>query len=438
MGVLLLVIILGALFTVMYVATKKDICSPGVLFTGSFFMATVAAALNTKYWGVDLCFTTMLIILVGVLSFIITELFIRTIYANRGMKPSVLDWENTEVSISPGKLLFMSLLSILVVYLQYKEIMRIYVYADSYYINLGIMTAYKNALLNEQEITEWVEQLTKVVTVSGYIYVFVIIYNYFFCDHWVRKSVRYVVPLGAYIVLCFLRGGRGSFILLAAFSICIIYYFIKQKNNWSSFVSDSFIRKAVMFIAIFFLFFYFSKGLVGRVSEEGFFEYMTKYIGGSIELLDLYIKNPKDGTDIFLSNTIPGFYNSIRKIGIVDIPVLQISYEFRSSTTNILIGNVYSCFRRYYQDLQWIGVIVFPMIMSWIYNVVYIKIKRSRYISHRLIFTMFIYASNIGLLVMQGMEDLFFTSKFSIGYLIEVIFLYLMLKFLIRITPQNR
>lgn len=105
--------------------------------------------------------------------------------------------------------------------------------------------------------------------------------------------------------------------------------------------------------------------------------YICCYIGGSIHLLDDFIKKPIDGSQIWGKET---FYSIIRFIGqrfnIKDW--IYISHlEFRYSN-GLNVGNIYTAFRKYIYDFGYFGVIWCTALVSFIYNQIYYTIKYSK------------------------------------------------------------
>ena len=89
------------------------------------------------------------------------------------------------------------------------------------------------------------------------------------------------------------------------------------------------------------------------------------------------------------------------------------------------MGNVYTALRRYYNDAGWIGVVLFPAILSFIMNAFYRKVRsyKSNNIKH--IYKTVIYASLLYVVPFQAIEDTFYISKVTIGYLIEMFIIYI-------------
>lgn len=67
----ILLIILIFLLMVSYILCDRDMMTPDVLYIAGFVLAVIAASMNVSAWGIDLSSKTIMIILIGALSFII-------------------------------------------------------------------------------------------------------------------------------------------------------------------------------------------------------------------------------------------------------------------------------------------------------------------------------------------------------------------------------
>ena len=65
-----LLIILIFLLMFSYVLCDRDMMAPDVLYIAGFVLAVIAASMNVSAWGIDLSTKTIMIILIGALSFV--------------------------------------------------------------------------------------------------------------------------------------------------------------------------------------------------------------------------------------------------------------------------------------------------------------------------------------------------------------------------------
>ena len=248
----------------------------------------------------------------------------------------------------------------------------------------------------------------------------------------IRKNIQYVIPVVIFSIMSIYKGNRSDIIGLVVMMIFLYYMFLHKQIGWSKHISGKMLKKVLIVFCIAMVVFYYMKDYVGRVSSLNFLAYITQYIGGSIELLDLYVKNSGiKHVTIPFSESLTGLIIGLKKIGLTSA-ILKKQLEFRYTPTGIYLGNVYTAFRRYYNDVGWIGVIMFPAILSWFMNKFYQKVKKYEGYSINTIFKTIVYASLIYVIPFQAMEDSFFINKITIGYLIELLLLFICVLFIFK------
>lgn len=161
----------------------------------------------------------------------------------------------------------------------------------------------------------------------------------------------------------------------------VMYHLLYHKQNgWNKHYNIKALVKIVVIATVLLIIFVELRDIVGRNYSETAkspLYYICCYIGGSIHLLDDFIKKPIDGSQIWGKET---FYSIIRFIGqrfnIKDW--IYISHlEFRYSN-GLNVGNIYTAFRKYIYDFGYFGVIWCTALVSFIYNQIYYTIKYSK------------------------------------------------------------
>ncbi|MFR5126091.1 O-antigen polymerase [Blautia massiliensis (ex Durand et al. 2017)] len=187
----------------------------------------------------------------------------------------------------------------------------------------------------------------------------------------------------------------------------VMYHLLYHKQNgWNKHYNIKALVKIVVIATVLLIIFVELRDIVGRNYSETAkspLYYICCYIGGSIHLLDDFIKKPIDGSQIWGKET---FYSIIRFIGqrfnIKDW--IYISHlEFRYSN-GLNVGNIYTAFRKYIYDFGYFGVIWCTALVSFIYNQIYYTIKYSKKEVYCMIFLLYfwIYCLWIFLYVYTG------------------------------------
>lgn len=425
--ILMLIIIVGLLIF-NFNLYNRDFFEPEVLFLAGFTLAIIAAMMNVKEWDINLSFKTFSIIIIGNLSFLLSGLlFHQTHKKNASNIPEELSY----IRIPLWKTIVVVVFGVLTVFMFYKEIVRLSQYADPYWQAFGMMVAYKKAITyGPGSLNNFVNQMAKVVYCFGYIYAFIFVNN-LFCkkNRRIRDNIQYIFPLVMFVIMTILRGNRTDFIALVVLVLFLYSYFWHRTIGWQKQISGALLKKISIVFVVGLVLFYNVKGLVGRVSTLNFLDYITQYIGGSIQLLDMYVKEPLTNSSSFLGESLTGLIQGLNKIGLTDVAIRK-QLEFRYTNTHIQLGNVYTAFRRYYNDLSYFGLIIFPGVLSWFMNSFYYKVKKIKGFSINKCFKIIVYSSLVYVLPFQAMEDSFFINKVTIGYAIELLILYCCIYFI--------
>ena len=267
----------------------------------------------------------------------------------------------------------------------------------------------------------------------GYVYMFIFMNNVFASkeNHRIRRNVEYLIPAFLFVAMSIIKGNRVDIMQLVVMAVFLYYMFLHRKVGWNKHISGKMLKKAIMVFAIGMVLFYYMKELVGRVSSLNFLEYITQYIGGSIQLLDQYVRESSHVIDVPFGETLTGLITGLRKLGLTTAS-LRKQLEFRYTPTGIYLGNVYTALRRYYNDAGWIGVVVFPAILSLIMNAFYRKVRLYKDNTIKHVYNTIVYASLLYVVPFQAMEDSFYINKVTIGYVMELAILYVCVLFVFK------
>lgn len=418
---LFLLITITALLPISYCMFKKDIASPTFLFYIGFFISAVAAYFNYYTWNIHIQDRIIVIFLFGWISFFAGEYTIRVVLAKKRFSNNLGNNRVKLKAIIPSRIVVYSLvlLNIVITILLFREVVKVASFGGSSTDNL--MVNFKENL-DEVGLSGLITQLTKITKASAYVFAFVFINNLIAAEKRtlkvVCKNIKYLIPIMLYILQCFMRGGRYTVIAVIIGMLFIIYYLCQYKSNWRFKLSIKNLIILILIVFCIFLAFWLIKNVVGRTSESPFLEYITRYLGGPYELFSLYIENPPESA----YETFAGLLTSFNKIGLTN-STIRSYHEFRFSSTGILIGNVYSAFRNYYNDYGLLGVCFFSYALSFIFNLSYHRIRVEKNL-YKHSFRVIVYSAFLYCIVFAFFVDYFF-ARISLGLFIEVIIMYL-------------
>lgn len=407
---------------------KYDIMAPASLICIGYLVSIVCAILNIESWGIDLSDKTVVILLIGILSALAGNILVILLDQTSHSTLSNNNYSTKHqlkmiTNDSTTDMLFLTF--ILVVFVLYwRDIMRVSGGGDT------ITTIIKNFRYSTYNSTALEDNLNIVVNqlqkfISGYAFIYTLIYlnNYFVEGKIVlRKTVTIFISVGIFAVSTILSGGRLQLIVFAVAVVNIIFVLrCWQKGKWVSFGLKDIVKIIIIaFVAI--VIFYYLKNILGRDSQEVIFSYITRYIGGSIELFDLFVKSPERASTMWGSETFSGFYGMFSKFG-YDMDIIK-GLEWRVSPNGYSLGNVYTAIRRYYSDFGICGVFLCEMIESCIFTAAYLKLKRALRSDKKPYFLLLIYSVSLYAVVLDCIEGYFYITLCSVGNVIKIIIMY--------------
>jgi len=436
---LLLAIILIIFLIVIYI--DKDLFSPSAIICESYLLAVICAIFNIELWNINLGSETVKVILVGILIFVVTsEIIIHTRIGSKNKnKESV---PKTIEHIKINKLIYKIIvfIQIITVILYFFYVLKAVGGMSSFANFSNLMNYYReNTSYGELEtgIPTYVNQLVKISKIMACITTYIIIKNSLISKkNKISKDPNnkwYIMSTLSYLVLSLLSGGR--FGLISYFLFAIVMWKILNDKVYGTISKIDFrkIFKIFMFAIIIIVLFSQLRSLVGRKNEAGIIEYVSGYFGGSIQLLDMFLKNPIKSSEVFGKETFYGINRTLAKFGIVESYKMHL--EFRASN-GIIIGNVYTSFRNFYYDFGFNGVIILQMVLAIFWSIYYKKIKKQADLS-RFDLSLIIYCMFIDKLFLHSYRDTFFSTVITISTITILIYMWF-IKRLIIINKEEK
>ena len=379
------------MFAMAYMLCEFDIMAPSVIMILMFIFSTFCTLLNINAWAVDFGTNSMILLSTGMLCFLVVEVFWvyvhnhTNITFNNNRQDSQGYYYHESLSVQKWKLVLLILFCVVAIFLQYREEIRV---ASTLGYSKGkgnIITYYRNAAIifadsPEQQINGVVRQLLKIVNVSGYVCLYIFVNNVLVNREKASKNLRLLFIVLLALVRAVLAASRLDILKYVVFA-AISYYILKKQNTlWTWKLDMKTFRKVFLGILVFIAVFYFGAGMFGRTTQAGktFSQYITWYLGGSIECFDIYLKHPVSKSNVWGKETFAGLQSFLWRLGIVNSDTGgRTNLEFVNS--GILRANVYTFFRRPLQDFGLFGMYLFTAIISMAFSLMYYFIIKKPY-----------------------------------------------------------
>ena len=425
--VLLCIIIIFFIFIYKH---KKDLLCPSIVITIGYILTSLCGLYNYKKWQSNISFIVILSVILGLVSFYFGDLLIEQMYKKKtnSFVHNKLCFSNQlkKLFINPFNLnVFLAIvLSSISTYLVIKDVIRI---AYLNYRKWGNLIYNFRHNLEISKIAALPRLGNLLTTGIAFVYIFIFLNNLFSSGKIKGKSILrnivFLIPAILYSVQIVFLGGRiGVLISILAFAVIasiLRYYYYGKKVK----ININLLLMALLFSFIFGSFFFNIQEFVGRDQEsEGSLDYVTTYLGASLELFSQYVEDPFINTDDI--ETLKGIVdNGQRYLHVFKEVPIESTLEFRQSASGIELGNVYTGFRNYYNDLGIAGVILFGFILGFIFNAMYYSLLCFRHLNYRRLVLLLFYAASFYCIAFHFFTDYFFIG-ISINMLIKVLFIF--------------
>ncbi len=434
---LLIVIVILWIFVIII---NKDLFSPSSLLCLSYIFAVICAIYNIDNWKINLHYNTFFVIVIGIISFLLSSFIFKSLYREKKEEgKSKLNY----IEIKQYKLIFLDIISFIIfaIYTFY------FIKALGGFSALGnfsvAMEIYRGKTLLHDMILipGWINFLTKVCRAIAYIYTYIVVNNIIVRKkenimHKQENKMLYLIGIILYLPLTLMSGGRYDLIVYMIFVLIIwsIMYAIENSKK----MQPKKIVKIGLIVIILLVAFSNFRGLVGRTNKSSTIDYVTEYFGGSIEIFDMYMQDHNHGSKYFGQETFAGVRKFLYQIKLLDNQrVSEEATEFRTIYNGKTIGNVYTGFRKMYQDFGMTGVVILQALMAIIFNKLYYdcfykkensKIHKSILLSGCIAFC----------LVLHSYSESFYSTVISFNYIVFFIIMMFISRFLLKIEIRRR
>lgn len=428
------------LFFIISFFITRDIFSPSCILCESYILAIFFAMLNISKWSINLGNNTVILIIIGILSFLIPANLFYMYYKIKKKDKSFFTEETLEKVREKKKIEYKKFFLYILIFV---ELIITIVYIAFVFKQIGgissfsqfsnAMTKYRYAISYDStiQVPTLIKQGTKLTKAIIYVFTYIEIHNFIFEKVNKKKYKISKLLIGSIVLFAIqaiLTGGRTELIIYFIYALMISY--IIYNTYFNTQYKTKGIKSILKIVLIFFIVIYlFSsvRTIFGRNNQDSFIDYVSRYFGGSIELLDLYMKEPIVKSDILGKETFEGINKMLNSLGIIDASY-TIHLEFRI-VNGINLGNVYTSFRRMYQDFGYIGVFILQIILASIYSIFYERVKNKKNIDYICI-SVIMYAVIIHGLFLNSFSDFFYSTILSINY-INILFYIVFVKFFI-------
>lgn len=411
---------------IMSLVFTRDIFSPSCIMCESYILAITSAIWNIDKWNINLHSNTFFVITIGVFVFCIISWFINYGYSkNRkyNKEKAELDFIKYDKKIMILLIAAQGICLIIYIYFFIKALGDL-----SQYESLNYMMRYFRLFIDiEKDIPTVINQLIKLSKAITYICAFIFIHNQIVAKKLNKiKNEKYLlISLIIFAIMSLLTGGRFEVMILILAMIMMWYIVTNIYNNNNKPMTFSVIIKVIGILIIAVILFSVMKTIVGRQSEESVIDYFTEYFGCSIQIFDIYMQNGSDYITDGRGELFADLLKLLEKFKIIESRPDNSKLATYVESNGIVIGNVYTGFRKMIHDFGMSGVIVFQGLMSIIMSVYYEKIKNKKKINDISLSIIF-YSAISFTMFLHSYSEFFYSTIISFNYIAFFVLLYVM------------
>jgi len=429
MAFLLLVTLLFIVLLV-YVFNDLDILSPSIISISMYIFSLLIVLINSNYWNETISAQAVVIVLLGISSFVFGEVSSTLVYKNlnrRRTKNFNRDGVSSvkEIVISRRKMIIIVIFVLVVEYLYFKYMLNL-AFAGGYGLNgRSFLSSARLAMLNTDIYIapSWFLKLGKAaVKAIAFITIFIMVNNKVFLNK--KVKLRYIIPNLLYAFQSILSTGRTEIIYYIVYILMLIFIAWKIKNGWSRKLDGKIIKYGLSGIVVFLVIFRLLGYLTGKSEYLSLWDNLSIYIGSPIIALSKYLD--KNITNSFFGEeTLNSVYGVLRYLGF-DFPRLYVPLE--DVFWNNVKTNIYTSLRRYLQDYTLFGMIIIQYFLGLFYGTWFNSIRYKMQYG----FSLILFAKLFFPVVESVIEERFFNIVLTTGMFYDIAMLYIIYILLIK------
>lgn len=258
------------------------------------------------------------------------------------------------------------------------------------------------------------------VNAMGYVFVFIVLYNYVFFGKGYVKWI-YFIPIIIYFISASMGTGRTVFIRFFATILTIGVLLWYKKKNINKLKLANVIRiflVGVFGVAIFYAVFQLLGIFTAKTGTLSVWDMLSIYTGSSIPGLNIFLNDFIPDNHFWGSESFHSLYSTLNMVGF-NLPNDTIHLEF-VDFSNGYSTNIYTSLRSYIYDFGYLGMFLVQFINGVFFSLFYVNIKSRKKINY--LFIIVYGYLNYGLAI-QGIEEDFLRSFMSVTQIFEIFFI---------------
>lgn len=408
---------------------QKILLTPQFCFIGSFLPGMIYAIFYVEKWELQLSAETMFVLIGGACTFFVVAICYQFVF--RKIHPAFFSLEGmnchvNDIIINKNGLYILTVFDIITL------IWSLVFIISKYGTNLSkaIYSFRVSKVLGEEEVSfgMFLSNFRFMSFTLGLIWGYLLAFSILYKKRHNRRL--YILNFIICIVTDLISGARGDTLLLVAVTLVSYYILYKIKTSWKSNLRIKTMMKAILLIVVLLLTYRFVGNLLGRGEVGKNSDFIAKYLSAEIKNFDTFMRHGEKGTTLHDWLTLRVLMTKIEQYTSNYNIVSANEYIFGGnrgflSVNGFNLGNVYTAYFSYVHDLGLVGCFVFPGIMSFVSQAVFLHtVKSTKTISEKNInIWIIIYGYILFTVAFSFFSDRFFGYIFSFAFIKRLIFL---------------
>ncbi len=363
--VLFVLIILLSLFN--YWFQKKDYFSASFLACIMFAFSVFINLINAYRWGTDYSWKAIRIIVLGLLMLSIGEHIIKSNFIIRVKKNHVYDDIKGKkcypIIINFTTMMIIIIISGICFWTGLKNLAK---RLGTNEVFLSLRTArrlFTSGKINTGFAGRFTFSINKAIAL---IMIYIILYNIIICSK--RLAISHIIPILIFAFQAIFSTGRTVYLRFIAYTFIVYGVLYVYKNGNRRRAHKKIIVIAVISLILFAIVFTYAGRVLGKGIYNSPIDVFYYYSGSSINLFNQYItRDMFQKNTIFGEHTLYGIYNALHYINPNIEHVVNPALEFTFIPN--WNSNIYTAFRRYYQDYGIWGTMVICFFLGNYYGI---------------------------------------------------------------------
>lgn len=372
-----------SLLFITYFLTGKDIFAPPCIICETFIVSIFFSLYNWERWelwaySVDsTCY-----LFIGIISYVLGCLLSYTLLNRKktrcGLTNRIIESKNTfyVIPVKTSTVVFLIVFECAICFLYYNNIRSVALSFGSNSSLTSVLYSYNTLLTNNMLEIEAggsfiVRQAVKFSFVIGLLAIAVLINN-ILVEGFKHRHLLLIGIIIPSIILSILGSARINIFKYITFFITVFNMTYHRKYGWHRYIRPKIIFKIIIAFAAILIAFTALRNLLGRGLRFDPLYYISVYVGGSIKLFDMFIVSGRTSNNYIGQETFYGLLSVLHRFSIVGDPYKRL--EFRDYN-GYFVGNVYTAFRRYYNDFGTTGLLIVSFLLGFVIMTFYIRCK---------------------------------------------------------------